>query len=315
MKNKNILITGGFGNLGSWLSTFFIHAGFKVYVLSKSERPSLKGLNYTFIPCDITGFSQVKQSLREVEVDYVIHAAAAADNFIPGYSRASVLVNALGTKNLLEVLSSKDLKLFVYLSTFQVYGTYEGKVTEETAPAPVNDYGISKLFGEYYVKKFSANNALPHLILRLTNSYGCPKEVNSSKWYLIVNDLSRQASFNKKIVLRSSGLAIRDFIWMGDVCDVIYKLLDKKEAHNQTFNLSGEQIFSLLDIAGFVKQAYQEKYGRSLPISTNTDDLNVYPQSLYVSAAKLRSFVGYEIHDKFADEARAIFQLLADARI
>src|SRR5690606_3095721 len=132
------------------------------------------------------------------------------------YFHDALLVNALGTRNLLEALPAERVGHFVYISTFQVYGRYVGAIDESTPTEPVNDYGTTHLFAEQYVAQFGRAQKLHWSTLRLTNSYGCPKDPDMSKWFLVLNDLARMAVEQGELVLKSNGEVPRDFIWMGD---------------------------------------------------------------------------------------------------
>ena len=316
MTNRaTLLITGGLGNLGSWLTDYFCrHTDYRVSVLASRHRPILTDLDFTFISCDIADRRAVADSLRDRNFDYVVHTASVNDYFKENFAEDALRVNALGTRNLLDHFKDQtELRRFVYFSTFQVYGQRNGLITEDTPPEPKNDYGTTHLFAEYYVKQFHANHGLPYTIFRLTNSYGCPKDTDSSKWYLVLNDLARMAATEQRIVLKSNGQAARDFIWMGDVCDIVHQTLESPNPFNDTFNISGEQTFRMIDVATSVQQAYREVYGEQLPIEINEDDTNQYADDLRVSSQKLRQKISFATQHRFVEEAKKIFALTQSA--
>ncbi|MGD1893020.1 MAG: NAD-dependent epimerase/dehydratase family protein [Cyclobacteriaceae bacterium] len=310
---KKLLITGGLGNLGSWLTDYFAQqSDYEVYVLTSRQRSILTEAKFQLITCDISSAEQVENVLSSQQFDAVIHTASVNDYFKPNFVQDALLVNALGTRNLLEHFSgySETKPHFIYFSTFQIYGRRSGLITEDILPEPKNDYGSTHLFAEYYVKQFHANQQLPYTTFRLTNSYGCPKDYDSSKWYLVLNDLARMAATEEKIVLKSNGKATRDFIWMGDVCRIVDQVLKLPQAPNDTFNICGEQTFSMLDVAQEVQTAYQKEYGKQLSIITNEQDTTQYPDDLRVSAEKLKSVVNYSLTQRFQEEATTIFYML-----
>lgn len=310
MSSNKILITGGMGNLGSWLTDFFVQAGWDVTVLSRTERKleDVKGFRTIF--CNIADEADCKAKLASIEVDYVVHCASVNDGFVPSYAQLAIDVNAWGTRNILEAIKDKPIKHFIYFSTFQVYGKYSGTITEETPLETRNDYGLSHLFAEGYVKMYHFNSKLPYTIVRLTNSYGCPKDYDSSKWYLVLNDLAKTAFEKKQIVLKSNGLAPRDFIWMGDVCDIVKKLCELPTAANDIFNISGERTSKMIEIAEDVQQAYLSKYGETIPLHVNTEDKTVHASDLFVSASKLKKYIPYSNQPHFKEEANKIFEFL-----
>ena len=312
MKHKKLLITGGLGNLGSWLTEYFCQQPeYEVFVLASHKRPILTELDFTFIACDIADRQVVIDCLSGYPFDYVVHTASVNDYFKDNFAEDALRVNALGTRNLLDHFKNQSgLQQFVYFSTFQVYGQHSGLITEETPTEPKNDYGTTHLFAEYYVRQFHATHQLPYTIFRLTNSYGCPKDTNSSKWYLVLNDLARMAATDGLIVLKSNGQASRDFIWMGHVCEIVHRTLELSSVSNDTFNISGEQTYKMIEVATSVQEAYQEVYGQSLPVTINKADTNQYADDLRVSSDKLRQKITVETSNHFKEEAKKIFSLV-----
>lgn len=305
MRGK-ILITGGLGNLGSWLTHAFAQSGYEVFVLSQKARYTLKDIPYTLIEADISDLDALKKVIPK-DIDYCIHTASLNEYFVDNYPQKALLVNTLGTRNLLEALNIKQLKKFIYFSTFHVYGLQEGVISEDTHPYPKNDYASTHLFAEYYVKQFHATHQLQYTIFRLTNSYGCPLIKESDKWYLVLNDLVRSAFLNQKIILQTNGNAKRDFIWMGDVCAITLDSLSVLP--NDIYNLSSAQHYKVIELAQMVQEAYLQRYGKTIEIVTNDTDLSLYPK-LSVDNRKLKSFLPYTAKNKFLFEINKIFDLL-----
>ena len=311
MRGK-LLITGGLGNLGSWITSHLSRAGYDTYVLAKNPRELTEVIDFTLLPGDVTDIQSLGAIFAEHSFDFIVHIASVNDGFVENYFHDALQVNSLGTRNLLELTKDQPPKHLLYFSTFQVYGKYAGKITESTPTNSKNDYGNTHLFAELYVQQFHRTHNVPHTIIRLTNSYGCPKDLNSSKWYLILNDLSKNAFQNKEIVLKSNGLAPRDFIWMGTVADVVDQLL-QQEPTNAVYNLSGQNTLKMLDVAQAVQDAYAEEFGERIPIRTNTEDKTQHPDDLYVDSSKLRAQVSIDDQQVFVEEARKIFRLLQEA--
>lgn len=305
MRGK-ILITGGLGNLGSWLSVHFANQGFDVYVLTRQAKIELEGISYHVIEADITDLATLKSKIT-IPFDVCIHAASFNEHFLEDYSRKALLINTLGTRNLLEALQVHGVKKFIYMSTFHVYGANAGLITEETPLFPKNDYATTHLCAEYYVKQFAFTCKLDYTIFRLTNSYGCPRSLMSDKWYLVLNDLVKSAYVRHKIVLKSNGEAIRDFIWMGDVCTIVGKSMDLPMC--ETYNLSAETSYKILDLAKMVKDVYEKRYSRMITIEINEHDKASY-MPLLVSNAKLKNSLDIKLNDQFENEINNIFDLL-----
>jgi UDP-glucose 4-epimerase len=307
--NVKILITGGFGYLGAHLTEWFCgREGCEVVVLTRPGNIRRTHANARIIEADIAEEEGLKRALDE-SFDYCIHAASVNDSFVPGYPEMALRVNAGGTRNLLEAMQGRDLKRLVYLSTIHVYGANSGRIDESMPANPPSDYALTHGFAEQYVRMFHRRHNLPYVILRLTNVYGVPCHIDSSKWYLVLNDFARTAHARKEIIIKSNGQARRDFIWVGDVCRAIESLLTAPEAAQQTLNVGAGRTLAVIELAEMVKAACEQRYGVPVAIHINEEDKTVYPET-HVDCARLRAILGSETQDRFNEEIGRIFDLL-----
>ncbi|WP_428026061.1 NAD-dependent epimerase/dehydratase family protein [Arcobacter sp.] len=304
---SKVLITGGFGNLGSYITKHLATLGYDIFILTQKEKNKFQDFSYTVIECDITNLESLEKKLN-IDFDYCIHMASFNEFFLPEYSRKALEINTLGTRNLLEILSKKNIKNFIYFSTFHVYGKSSGIIDENTSLEPKNDYASTHLFAEYYIKQFSYTHNLKYTILRLTNSYGAPIFNDTTKWYLVLNDLVRSAFEHNKIVIKSNGNAKRDFIWMGDVVKVVEKLIENPVT-NDTFNLSANKSYKVIELAKIVQKEYANIYKKKIDIEVNNDDKTLY-EDIFVQNNKLNSLIPYEATNMLSEEVVKIFKLL-----
>ncbi|MDN5097930.1 NAD(P)-dependent oxidoreductase [Aliarcobacter butzleri] len=307
MNGKKVLVTGGFGNLGSYIVNHLINLNYEVTILTRREKYKLENLKYKVVECDITNLEDLKSKLK-YDFDFCVHCASFNEFFVENYSKKALEINSLGTRNLLEVLNLKDLKNFIYFSTFHVYGLNSGIIDEMTVTNPKNDYASTHLFAEYYVKQFGYTHNLKYTILRLTNSYGCPINKNIDKWYLVLNDLVKMALEKNKIVLNSNGETKRDFIYMGDVATIVDKVL-KVETTNEIYNLSSNQTFTILEIANIVRDVYISRFKKSISVLINEKDNAIYKR-LEVKNYKLKNLLNFNVTQSFKEEIEKIFCLL-----
>lgn len=121
MSGKKILVTGAFGNLGSWITSFLAKFDYDIILLTRQEKKKFHNIPYSVIECDITNLELLKEKLN-FDIDFCIHMASFNEFFLEDYPKKALEINSLGTRNLLEVLSTKNLKNFIYFSTFHVYG-------------------------------------------------------------------------------------------------------------------------------------------------------------------------------------------------
>jgi len=304
--NPKILITGGFGNLGSWLCEYYNQKGYDITILSNRVR-EIGDTNYTVVQADISNRTELTTKLSG-SFDYCIHTASYNEHFHDDYAEKALLINSLGTRNLIEIIKHSGIKRFIYFSTFHVYGNCSSYINELNPPSPMNDYATTHLFAEYYLKQFCNTTEFPGVICRLTNSYGAPKAVDNGKWYLVLNDLVKSAYEKGVIEILSNGKASRDFVWMGDVCQVTEKLLSKN-AGCEIFNISSGQNYKVKELANIVRKVYEKRYQNEIDISVNQNDLNEY-QDVIVDNAKLLNHIEHKFSNKLEDEIVNIFSLL-----
>jgi len=151
-----ILITGAKGQLAKEFIKELSQRKIEYFALSKQE-------------LDITDYSKVYKTLREIKPDIVINCSAynnvdgAEIDFVNAYR-----VNTLGVYNL--ALASSEVKaLLIHYSTDYVFdGTKQNLYTEEDTPNPLNKYAESKFLGEKVLKMVAER----YLLFRTSWVYG-----------------------------------------------------------------------------------------------------------------------------------------------
>jgi len=175
MTQKGILVTGGAGYIGSHVVRQLTEASYRVVVLDNLST----GFADAVIDADLvigdTGDRKlVKKLIQDYQVDAVMHFAA---HTIVPESIAKPLKyyanNTCHTRNLLECCAEANIRYFIFSSTAATYGIPSSPlVTEDTPPAPINPYGMSKLMSERMLQDLAQTNALNYIILRYFNVAG-----------------------------------------------------------------------------------------------------------------------------------------------
>lgn len=136
----SILITGGSGSLGSELKLIFQNS-----------------ISPTHDELDITNFEQIKDFLKNNNIETIIHTAAVTSvRKCEEQKDLAWRVNVEGTRNLVDaILKSKSKINFVYVSTACVFDGHSEMYDENSIPYPENFYSLTKLLGEIEVKALS----------------------------------------------------------------------------------------------------------------------------------------------------------------
>jgi dTDP-4-dehydrorhamnose reductase len=146
-----ILVTGSSGLLGSKVVSLALKRGHTVFS-AYNEHPMETGIA---LKLDLTDAEGVKEAIRRIKPDVVIHTAAYTN--VDGCEENRDLawrVNAEACKHI--AASSAEVSAhLVYVSTDYVFDGEKGFYSEEDAPNPINYYGYTKLVGEEFVKQYA----------------------------------------------------------------------------------------------------------------------------------------------------------------
>jgi UDP-glucose 4-epimerase len=175
-QGSSVLVTGGAGYIGSHTLLQLAARGEKVVVLddlSTGFRQAVRDV--PLVVGNVGDRELVDRLLREHRVDTIIHFAAhtivpeSVSNPLKYYGN-----NTCATRSLLECAARAGVKHFVFSSTAAVYGIpANGQASEETATAPINAYGTSKLMSEWMLRDLCAATPMRHVVLRYFNVAGC----------------------------------------------------------------------------------------------------------------------------------------------
>lgn len=244
IQNKNILLTGGAGFIGTKLCSLLCNNN-KILIYDNLKRNSIKdtGLlnksNIKLVQGDILDFTHLKSTVDEFKPNIVIHLAAVAgiDTVIKNPVN-TMKVNMIGTYNVLEAVKEAEIERFIDFSTSEVFGTYAYKVDEQhtTNLAPVGEarwtYSVSKLAGEHLAHSYYKEYGLPVVTVRPFNIYGAGQVGEGA-----IHQFVKKAINNEEIQIHGDGDQIRSWCYIDDFVDGIILCLEKKEAIGQSFNI------------------------------------------------------------------------------
>ena len=236
MAQKNILITGGLGFIGSHLAKKYVSQGHNVSILSRSDT-KLK---------NISGIeSKVNLKIKDVRdidssdvvgKDYVFHFAGSVDNYslkADNPDRNPYLDidrNCTATISLLETLKDFNPSArLIFASTFFVNGELGLEhlpATPQSSCNPLGLYPATKLCAEHFCHVYHNNFGLDVIIPRFTNVFG-PFELGDSSRKAGFNFMINQAVRGEILNLYDNGDFYRDYIYVDDVVDACMTLADK----------------------------------------------------------------------------------------
>jgi len=240
--NRNILVSGGAGFIGSHLVANLLDRGYSVAVLdnlSTGKKDNLKGFmshpNFKFLLGDILNPKEVRQSLEGV--DAVMHLAALID--VSASVTNPILthkINVTGTLNLLQEAINHKIGKFVFASSTAVYGdTKTLPVREEASIQPISPYAASKAAAEAYCCAYAQCYGLDTVRLRFFNVYG-PRNQNSPYSGVITKFLNK-ANSSEPLTIEGDGEQTRDFIYVSDIVRALVLALERQNLRGEVFNV------------------------------------------------------------------------------
>ena len=299
-----LLVTGGLGFIGSNFILNTIKNNEEISItnvdaeLLGSNHNNLLELknspNYNFVKGNITNKVLMEKLIADTDAIINFAAETFVDRSILDANQFLVS-NIRGTYTILETIR-KQKKRLIQISTDEVYGSLENEsATEEYRFNPSNPYAATKASAELLVNAYVKTYDLDCVITRCTNNYG-PRQFYEK----LIPKTIFLANNNKRIPIYGEGKNIRDWIFVDDHCDAVFKvLLDGKQgqsynisANNELDNISiVNKILEILDKPSDLIEYVTDRPGHDLRYSLDSskiqDSLNWKPQTSFDDGLKI----------------------------
>ncbi len=256
-----ILVTGGLGQVGSYLVERGLSENYEITILDNFSN-NLNNIkfpsNIKIIKGDIRNPKIVKE--LAAKADTIIHTAAqinvnkSIDD--PIYDADN---NISGTLNLLEAARKSDIKRFVYISSAAVYGDpVTLPINEEHPTNPLSPYGLSKLTGEKYTRLYYNLYELPTVCLRPFNIFS-PRQNPSSPYSGVITKFIEKVRNNRNPIIFGDGNQTRDFVYIEDVVAAIFNTIENKKAVGDVFNIGTGKPTRIEELAKMIIKVSNKK--------------------------------------------------------
>ncbi len=244
MKDKNILITGGLGFIGSHIVDELIDNN-KVTIIDNLSTGNIKNLKAP----NHGNLRIVKQDIRNTNLDdltsgkdYIFHLAAMAS--VPLSVDKPVECNDINLNATIKLLKSavdNDVEKIVFSSSSAVYGQNKNMPLKETEqPMPTSPYASSKASCELYLKSFYDSYGLNYTSLRYFNVFG-PKQDKNSQYAAVIPNFISALLEGEQPEIYGDGEQTRDFVYVKDVVQANINACESN--YNGIVNVaSGEKI-------------------------------------------------------------------------
>ncbi|MBI5219583.1 MAG: NAD-dependent epimerase/dehydratase family protein [Bacteroidia bacterium] len=311
-ENKNILVTGGAGYIGSVLVRLLLEKGYYVTVLdnlSFGGEPILDLLNlsrFTFIKGDVRNEKDVEKSVKGI--DYIAHLAAiVGDPACAKNPELTTSTNLVGAKMLYQKANEAGVKKFIFSSTCSNYGKMkdtESFVTEESELSPISLYAETKVGFEFFLLSQNKTNVCKPTCLRFSTVYGLSLR---PRFDLTVNEFTKELALGRELVIFGEQFW-RPYCHVVDLARAVVLCIES-ESEKVAFD-----VFNVGDTTeNYQKQMIVDEIKKFLPESQikyvhKSED----PRDYRVNFNKIKNRLGYEITKKVPDGIVQIIKIIDD---
>jgi UDP-glucuronate 4-epimerase len=305
--NRNILVTGGAGFIGSHLVDRLLAEGnwaitvvddFNDFYDPAIKRQNVAGhLNspaYTLLEADIRDMTAMEKLFAGTKLDVIVHLAARA-GVRPSLTEPELYTatNIVGTQNLLELARKHSVPHFVFGSSSSVYGINEKVPFAEDDPIfnPISPYAATKAAGELLCHTYSHLYGMRIVALRFFTVYGARQRPD-----LAIHKFSKLIYEGKPIQMFGDGTARRDYTYIDDIIQGVRAAMDYTASQYEIFNLGESQTIELKELISLLEQ--------NLDMHAEIDHQPMQPGDVPITFAdisKSERMLGYHPTTKIAD--------------
>jgi len=255
LKNKNILITGGLGFIGSNLAIRLNSLGSNLTIID-SMIPEYGGNFFNIeeikdkVKVNISDIRDVNSiNILVREQDYIFHLAGQVSHILSLTNPyPDIDINIIGTLNLVEACKkfNPGVKI-IYTGTRGQYGSSQKLPVPEDAPTnPKGIYEISNLTAEKILQVYNDIHGIKSVLLRLTNIFG-PRAQMKHALYGVANWFIRLAIDDQEIKVFGDGSILRDFLYVEDCVDALILSAISRDADGEILNVGHDGPVSFMD--------------------------------------------------------------------
>ena len=246
-----VLLTGGYGCIGSWLVRHLLARGDQVWIYDlKQDLRRLRMVltedqltQVPFLQGDVTDLEQFKRSLRQHDITHVVHLAGLQVPVCRANPILGAKVNVLGTLVVFEAVRElqPQVQRLVYASSSAVFGPPEayppGRLSDDVLLAPTTHYGYFKCCNEGNARIYFQDHGLSSIGLRPWTVYGVGRDFGmTSEPTKAIKSLALGRSYH----ISYGGW--QDLQWVDDVARIFVRCLEAPYRGAKSYNLRGHVV-------------------------------------------------------------------------
>jgi nucleoside-diphosphate-sugar epimerase len=309
-QERQVLVIGGAGYLGSVLVRKLLDRGYRVSVIDKliykngsSIADLIENPDFSFTPGDYGEPGKLETAMRDV-TDVVLLAALVGDPICKKYPDLARKTNLDSAKQLLERLTGRDIGKFVFTSTCSNYGLRNDDTpADETSDLnPQSLYAETKVAFEQHILGSLSNLDFCPTILRLSTAYGISRRM---RFDLSISEFTRELALGRDLLVYDEN-TWRPYCHISDISEAIVSVLEarKNEVYGQVFNVGS-------DSGNYTKKMLVDLILKYLPHAVvNYKQGGFDPRNYRVSFEKIRSVLEFGPEFTAEDSVRGLIRAI-----
>jgi len=316
IENETILVTGGAGFIGSAFIRYVLNkedfAGKIINLDLLTYAGNLENVEevstskqYVFIHGDILDDELLQRIYQQFQFRTIVHFAAEShvDRSIENPLQF-VETNVLGTLKLLQLVRMHPKIHFHHVSTDEVFGSIEGaeKFTERSPYQPNSPYAASKASSDHFVRAFARTYKIATTLSYSSNNFG-PYQHREKFIPLLIDHLLQQ----KPLPIYGNGKQVRDWLYVDDHADAIWKILQAKE-RGEVYAIGGGNELKNIDLAHLIITTFAQMMSCDredlMGLITHVDDRPGHDFRYALDAEKIQDQLGWKPKACFEDRLK-----------
>jgi nucleoside-diphosphate-sugar epimerase len=259
--DRTVLVTGGAGFIGSFLTEELLDRGADVIVADNFSRGGPERIEHlrdeiTVLPTDLTTHKGCIEATEGVDDVFHLAASVGGVHYIKRENVGGLTPSVLMNQHLLEAAETNDVDRFMFASSACLYRQQHDDLNrfseDQAIPAnPHSTYGWAKVLGEVACDAYHTDTDLDTGAVRIFNCYG-PRESLDPESSHVIPSLCRkaiEADDGDAIELFGDGTQERGFIYVTDLADGMIRAMERK-TDGEPINLgNGEEVVTINELA------------------------------------------------------------------
>ena len=275
-KNKNVLVTGGAGFIGSHLSENLCSHESNVTILDDLSFgcvSNLKNCSVNFMAGNITDFEICLKATKDKEIVFHLAAMTSVPESVKNPLECEK-INVEGTTNLLEACKENNVQTFIFSSSAAIYGNRNDECKETDTPNPKSPYAKSKLKCEDLCRDYAYEYDMSTASLRYFNVYG-KRQRSDSPYSGVVAKFTENLMRRKPILIYGNGQQKRDFVHVSKVVEANTLIGSLENLKGEVFNVATGMSITLFELLQNLEfETKQKKFKITLKSSRPGDIFN-----------------------------------------